>query len=135
MPAASLRAPRRGALGASLENLDPGTLGSAAGKPDAALDRIFHVGFPAIDDPIVSDAEYDRLLARLSTLLEATLGEIRNFIGAFRPPDFAHRQLTDIIQGLLMHHEMATGCQVEFDVGERPFPPHTPPLNRLQPLP
>ncbi len=68
----------------------------------------------------VAAADYDRLLARLSTLLEATLDEIRNFLGTFRPPDFAQRRLSEIIEGLLMHHEMATGCQVTLAMGKRP---------------
>ncbi len=33
-------------------------------------------------------------------LLERALGEIRNFIGAFRPPGFERRELGQIIEGL-----------------------------------
>lgn len=62
----------------------------------------------------ISPAEYDRTLARISRLLEEALEEIRHFLGTFRPPDFARRHLVDILQGLLWHYEMTTGCQVDF---------------------
>lgn len=51
---------------------------------------------------------------RASLLLESALGEIRQFLGAFRPPDFARRDLVTILRGLLLHYEMATGCEVDF---------------------
>lgn len=69
----------------------------------------------------VSLEECDQLFSRLNTLTEDTLGEIRNFLGTFRPPDFVHRELAVIIQGLLLHHEMTTGCQVEFTAVTHPL--------------
>src|SRR2546425_9234316 len=41
-------------------------------------------------------------------LLERALGEIRNFIGAFRPPGFERRALGEIIEGLAVQHETLT---------------------------
>ena len=69
----------------------------------------------------VSLEECDQLFARLNTLTEVALGEIRNFLGTFRPPDFAHRELADIIQGLLIYHELTTGCSVEFTAVPHPI--------------
>jgi signal transduction histidine kinase len=69
----------------------------------------------------VSLEECDQLFARLNTLTEVALGEIRNFLGTFRPPDFAHRGLADIIQGLLIYHELTTGCSVEFTAVPHPI--------------
>lgn len=69
----------------------------------------------------VSLEECDQLFTRLNTLTEVALEDIRNFLGTFRPPDFARRELADIIQGLLLHHEMTTGCQVEFTAVTQPI--------------
>src|SRR2546430_9679148 len=38
-------------------------------------------------------------------LLERALGEIRNFIGAFRPPGFERRELGQIIEGLAVQQD------------------------------
>src|SRR2546430_15122942 len=46
-------------------------------------------------------------------LLERALGEIRNFIGAFRPPGFERRALGEIIEGLAVQHETLTDQRVE----------------------
>lgn len=65
--------------------------------------------------------ELDQLLSRLNMLTETALGEIRNFLGTFRPPDFAHRELADILQGLLLHHEMTTGREVAYQATTHPI--------------
>ena len=52
-------------------------------------------------------------------LLERALGEIRNFIGAFRPPGFERRALGDIVEGLAVQHETLTDQGIELDL-----PPH-----------
>ena len=44
--------------------------------------------------------------------LERALGEIRNFIGAFRPPGFERRSLGEIIEGLVVQHETLTDQEV-----------------------
>jgi signal transduction histidine kinase len=49
-------------------------------------------------------------------LLERALGEIRNFIGAFRPPGFERRALGEIIEGLAVQHETLTNQAVEFEL-------------------
>ncbi len=49
-------------------------------------------------------------------LLERALGEIRNFIGAFRPPGFERRPLDAIIEGLAVQHETLTNQTVELAV-------------------
>jgi signal transduction histidine kinase len=48
--------------------------------------------------------------------LERALGEIRNFIGAFRPPGFERRALGPIIEGLVLQHETLTTQQVELSL-------------------
>jgi signal transduction histidine kinase len=49
-------------------------------------------------------------------LLERALGEIRNFIGAFRPPGFERRALGEIIEGLTVQHETLTDQVIELDL-------------------
>jgi signal transduction histidine kinase len=51
-------------------------------------------------------------------LLERALGEIRNFIGAFRPPGFERRALGEIIEGLAVQHETLTNQAVELHLPE-----------------
>lgn len=46
-------------------------------------------------------------------MLERALGEIRDFIGAFRPPGFERRPLMAIIEGLAVQHETLTDQAVE----------------------
>jgi len=48
--------------------------------------------------------------------LERALSEIRNFIGAFRPPGFERRALGPIIEGLVVQHETLTDQAVELSV-------------------
>jgi signal transduction histidine kinase len=59
-------------------------------------------------------------------LLERALGEIRNFIGAFRPPGFERRGLGEIIEGLAVQHETLTDQEVELqlpaDLGDCALP-------------
>lgn len=59
-------------------------------------------------------ADYDVALTRISKLMDGALAEMRTFLGAFRPPDFAHRDLIDILGDLLAYYEETTGCQVHF---------------------
>ena len=49
--------------------------------------------------------------------LERALGEIRSFIGAFRPPGFERRELGPIIDGLVVQHEALTEQAVELTIG------------------
>jgi signal transduction histidine kinase len=58
--------------------------------------------------------------------LERALGEIRSFIGAFRPPGFERRALGPIIEGLVVQHETLTAQTVELslapDLGDCALP-------------
>jgi len=63
----------------------------------------------------IPEADYDQAIERLVRLLDEALGEIRTFLGAFRPPNFARRDLIEILQDLLIFHEETTGCEVFFE--------------------
>lgn len=71
---------------------------------------------------LLAETEYDLYLQRITGLIDAALAEIRTFLGTFRPPDFAHRPIADIVQGLLIQHEELTGCEVDYLMSERPLP-------------
>ena len=64
----------------------------------------------------IPNEEYQLTFQRVSRLLEASLTEIRQFLGTFRPPDFASQDLVDMLHGLFMHHELTTGVVVDFVV-------------------
>jgi signal transduction histidine kinase len=55
-------------------------------------------------------------LARVTGLIEASLGEIRSSLGTWRPPGFSRRDLLSMIEGLIIQHEEFTDCRVDFDV-------------------
>ena len=57
-------------------------------------------------------------LRRVAAALERALGEIRNFIGTFRPPEFERRPVGAIIEGLVVQHESITGNTVDLELGE-----------------
>ena len=60
-------------------------------------------------------------LSRIEQLLEGSLTEIRDFLGTFRPPEFAKRDLLAVLEGLIIQFETMTGIQIEFQVtGELP---------------
>jgi signal transduction histidine kinase len=65
-----------------------------------------------------ADPGSQHAVQRAVGLLERALGEIRNFIGAFRPPGFERRPLGAIIEGLAVQHETLTNQTVELDVAE-----------------
>jgi signal transduction histidine kinase len=61
-------------------------------------------------------AGYPRLAdqtRRAIVALERALGEIRSFIGAFRPPGFERRPLGPIVEGLVVQHETFTAQTVD----------------------
>src|SRR5438477_4854931 len=62
------------------------------------------------------DAATQQRVRQAIGLLERALGEIRNFIGAFRPPGFERRPLGEIIEGLAVQHETLTDQVVELDL-------------------
>jgi signal transduction histidine kinase len=73
----------------------------------------------------IPNEAYQIAFQRVSRLLEASLTEIRQFLGTFRPPDFASQDLVDMLHGLFMHHELTTGVVVDFVV-EGDTMPHLP---------
>jgi signal transduction histidine kinase len=54
------------------------------------------------------------VLGRIAASLERALGEIRSFIGAFRPPEFERRGIGEILEGLVVQHESLTGNVVDY---------------------
>lgn len=59
-------------------------------------------------------------LAQIATLLESSLYEIKFFLGTFRPPEFRHRSLVSLVEGLVIQHEEWTGATVELTCAELP---------------
>ncbi len=57
-------------------------------------------------------------LRRVAAALERALGEIRSFIGAFRPPEFERRPVGAIIEGLIVQHESITGNTVDLELAD-----------------
>ena len=66
--------------------------------------------------PELQAGDVSIVLRRVEASLERALGEIRNFIGAFRPPEFERRGIGAILEGLVVQHESLTGSTVDFKV-------------------
>src|SRR6266702_5738967 len=64
----------------------------------------------------LADAMAQQRAGQAVRLLERALGEIRNFIGAFRPPGFERRALGEIVEGLAVQHETLTDQTVELQL-------------------
>lgn len=73
----------------------------------------------ALDAASVHDAEVADRIARIRTLLEGGLNEVRSFIGAFRPPEFEARALVTLLESLVLQHESMTDTEVWLDVRGR----------------
>ncbi len=73
----------------------------------------------------IPNDDYNLTFQRVSRLLEASLTEIRQFLGTFRPPDFASQDLVEMLYGLFLHHELTTGVVIDFVV-EGNTVPHLP---------
>jgi len=58
---------------------------------------------------------------RTISLLEISLGDIRDLLGTFRAPEFARSELTEIIEDIVIQHESFTSSTVALEMG-RPFP-------------
>ncbi|HZH80638.1 MAG TPA: sensor histidine kinase [Gemmatimonadales bacterium] len=69
-----------------------------------------------LERALAADAAAEQRVRQAMRLLERALGEIRNFIGAFRPPGFERRALGEIIEGLAVQHETLTDQAVEFEL-------------------
>jgi signal transduction histidine kinase len=77
-------------------------------------------------DEAIANEEYQLTFNRVSRLLEASLAEIRQFLGTFRPPDFASQSLVEMLHGLFMHHELTTGVVIDFRVSGSQTVPRLP---------
>lgn len=71
-----------------------------------------------LERALVADPGSQQRAQQAVGLLERALAEIRNFIGAFRPPGFERRPLEAIIEGLAVQHETLTNQSVELTVPE-----------------
>lgn len=69
-----------------------------------------------LERALAADPPAEQRVRQAMRLLERALGEIRNFIGAFRPPGFERRALGEIIEGLAVQHETLTDQAVEFEL-------------------
>ncbi|HXL09968.1 MAG TPA: sensor histidine kinase [Gemmatimonadales bacterium] len=77
----------------------------------AALSQLQVLERSLVGDPIAQQRA-----GQAVRLLERALGEIRNFIGAFRPPGFERRALGEIVEGLAVQHETLTDQGIELDL-------------------
>ncbi|MGQ9926879.1 MAG: sensor histidine kinase [Chloroflexaceae bacterium] len=88
----------------------------------AALSQLYVVQRRLAQQPPLND-ELLRIKRSIG-LLEHALNEIRNFMGAFRPPEFERRDLVSILEGLVIQHEELTGNPVSLEIlGELPTVP------------
>jgi signal transduction histidine kinase len=75
---------------------------------------------------LAANPSHTERVQRAIQALERALGEIRSFIGAFRPPGFERRELGPIIEGLVVQHEALTAQAIELslaaDLGDCPLP-------------
>lgn len=69
-----------------------------------------------LERALTGDPASEQRVRKAVRLLERALGEIRNFIGAFRPPGFERRGLGEIIEGLAVQHETLTEQTVELEL-------------------
>jgi len=69
-----------------------------------------------LDRSLAGDPTAQQRAGQAVRLLERALGEIRNFIGVFRPPGFERRALGEIIEGLAVQHETLTDQAIELDL-------------------
>ncbi|NDJ87168.1 MAG: sensor histidine kinase [Chloroflexi bacterium] len=59
-------------------------------------------------------------LKKVSQLIEASLGEIKSFLGTFRSPEFQRRSLEAVIESLVLQHEELTSQTVELSIHNLP---------------
>ncbi len=64
-----------------------------------------------------SGSNPERRVHQALGLLQRALGEIRDIVGAFRPPGFERRPLGDLVEGLAVQHEELTGQAVDLTLG------------------
>src|SRR3989441_5253768 len=85
---------------------------------DGAVQDIFAAlsQLQVLERALAGDAGTQQRTRQAMRLLERALGEIRNFIGAFRPPGFERRALGEIVEGLAVQHETLTDQVVELEL-------------------
>ena len=55
---------------------------------------------------------------RTISLLETSLGDIRDLLGTFRAPEFARSELTEIIEDIVIQHESFTSSAVALEMSK-----------------
>lgn len=63
-------------------------------------------------------------LHRVNSMVEASLNEIKSFLGTFRSPDFRDKPLADILESVVIQHEGWTQQNVDLTI--RPLPSEVP---------
>lgn len=58
---------------------------------------------------------------RTISLLESSLGDIRDLLGTFRAPEFASSELTEIVEDIVIQHESFTSGAVTLEM-KKPLP-------------
>ena len=85
----------------------------------AALSQVNLLQQQISQAPYPEAGDHRQRLARIAALLEDSLTDIRTFLGAFRPPEFAKRNLLFVLQALIVQFESTTGNRVHFVVTGR----------------
>lgn len=70
----------------------------------------------SLDDPHT----LKKTINRVAKLIEASLHEIKSFVGTFRPPEFQRRSLLNLVEGLVLQHEEWAGSSVSLIVEDIP---------------
>lgn len=60
--------------------------------------------------------DFAATINRTINLLESSLGDIRDLLGTFRAPEFASRELTEIIEDIIIQHESITNGAVMLEI-------------------
>lgn len=60
--------------------------------------------------------DFAATINRTINLLESSLGDIRDLLGTFRAPEFASRELTEIIEDIIIQHESITNGAVTLEI-------------------
>ncbi|MCB0044969.1 MAG: hypothetical protein KDD92_06050 [Caldilineaceae bacterium] len=71
-------------------------------------------------DTLAPGTDLTPRLARVATLLESSLYEIKFFLGAFRPPEFRQHTMVSLVEGLVIQHEDWTGATVKLTIDQVP---------------
>lgn len=76
-----------------------------------------------LEHDIQTQANPDLLprMQQVTRMIEASLKEIKGFLGTFRSPEFERRPLYQVIESLVIQHEEWTGQTVELNIGTLPL--------------